>query len=102
MVVTSNRKPLFPTAPTESERDDLAYPPRSSAARVPAPRVHALSDRDRGDAESGDGVSPRPSPQAVEYQAGQQDRGEIRAQERLLGIGNGGQRPKLAAGTALR
>ena len=71
------------------------------AAGFAAQGVAALSHRDGGDGQGGDRVGPGPAEQAVEGQAGEQDGGQVRAEQGLAGVGDRGAGAQFAAGPAL-
>jgi hypothetical protein len=54
-----------------------------------APGLSAFLHGDRGNDECGDRVGAGPAEQAVEQQADQQNAGQVRAQQGLLGVRDG-------------
>jgi len=71
------------------------------AAGVSAPGLAALVDGDGGNGERGDGVGPGPAEQAVEDQPGEQDRGQVGAEQGLFGVRDGGAGSEFPPGAAL-
>lgn len=68
---------------------------------VAAPGFAAFLDGSGGSDEGGNGVGPPPAEEAVEQQPGEQHRGQVGAQQRLLGIGDRAGRAELPPGAAL-
>lgn len=74
----------------------------AASAGLAAPRLESFAGGDAGDDQPGDRVGPPPPEEAVNEQAGQEHRGQIRAEQGLFGVGHDRPGAQFPAGSPLR
>ncbi|MNI83709.1 hypothetical protein D3C73_1405490 [compost metagenome] len=74
---------------------------RNGAASFALPGVDTFADGYSGNDQRRAGIGPPPAQGTVQDQADQQNGGKVRAEQGLLGIGDGGPGTELTPGTSL-